>query len=208
MLNHGQVLTPDIFLAASRLYNVEIRVYHEMNVPVVYLFDINSNNDSKAVVHLLCKSGIHYDPLYQKKKDTAEVSPKLVNTVMDNEQIDEVNLDIAHCLDIEPLFAITNFNENDCSHLGASSHLRLSYNNMVVCALVDTGAQVSIIDEDTWCNIKTDHEMIEEAPREILTGIGGSTTEVLGIVHLVLKIGDDNFKPFPFAIVKLSLIHI
>ena len=100
--------------------------------------------------------------------------------------------------DIE-LNALFDDSHNDvpgCGHRGMSMYINMHYNDHTICALVDTGAQVSIVDEETWMKIRKGDERMEIANDEKLFGIGGKFTQVIGIVYL------------PISVHELSLIHI
>lgn len=85
--------------------------------------------------------------------------------------------------------------------------IMLNYNGNNMCALVDTGAQVSLIDEMTWNKIKIGNELIEQSTAYLI-GIGDAKAEVIGVVGLPIGIKENReTEILPFALVRNSSIN-
>ena len=206
MLNDGQRLCSEIFLAASRVFNVQIRVYHDISIPVVYEFD---QKEKKPVINLQCKAYVHYNPLFSKKVEDEITSKRNVNTCSgqdvladDSSEDDNDNGDLVQCL-----FGEKDTSENlilMCKHEKLASGIELEYNGMKLCGLIDTGAQVSVIDELCWEKIKEGMEEIEVVNLRKLKGLGGAKTDVIGSVELEIQIGLATMVKHSFVIVKGS----
>ena len=77
LLNPGQMPYPQALLSIASLYEVEIRVFHDMPTPFVYRPNTNSGN----AIYLQCLSHMHYNPLDCRKAIKDISDDKLVNMV-------------------------------------------------------------------------------------------------------------------------------
>ena len=197
MKKNNQLPCAEALLAASRIYEIEIRVFHNIPVPVVY----NAEPDkAKITVYLQCIGFCHYNPLFYKKCDKVVVENKYLNTIMihnnDNIQFDEEFLDVSNLYNDN-----ANENTNICHHNLSDFQVITGYNGQSMCALLDTGSQISIITEDTWERIKQGDETIVKNSSKLIS-IDGKQHNNLGIVNLNINIGNFNVKAFPFCIVE------
>ena len=206
MLNPGQLPCTEAFLAVCNLFKIEIRVFHDMPIPVVYKVNETSTN---PVVNLQCISFVHYNPLisskcnskYSEDERNINLCMREVHIISGDEE-DEISNDES----IDQLFDDNEtVNQRSCGHSIKSSWIVASYNDVTLCAFLDTGAQVSVIDEEVWEKIRRgDEELRNPVPKE-LHGMGGASTSVIGTVCLQLKDANDKlFCKMPFAVVKNS----
>lgn len=196
MLKAGNLPCYESLLSISHLYGIEIRVYHNMKTPVIYKA---KQKDYEHVINLQCIGMIHFNPLYSRKKIDIVATERTINTLVIDKSKEikcEQILDDLSCL-----FSAHVSQESTCQH--SNEHeLTVSYNDINVCAFLDIGSQVSIIDKNTFDRIKTGREILEPPPREKLVGIGGGRSTITGIVYLEVKMGDHVCKSLPFAVVK------
>ena len=198
MLNTGQLPCTEVLLAAANKYDVEIRVYHNMPRPVFYVG--KGDRATKKIVNLQCISYVHYNPLFTKKQIQMDKNDnKSVNCCWSLIRTDE-NLDLESDEEdenISDIFRTDNSNLSCQRHANKSTCLgEISYRNNNLCALLDTGAQVSVIDEENWNRIKKGDELIDTSREWKLFGIAGGCTDIVGIVRLSVKVGDKYMPPF------------
>ena len=200
MSNNDQLPSADALLAASYLYKLEIRVYHDMRTPVIFVAEPEMEN---KVINLQCIAGIHYNPIHIRKQQVIEKSCKLVNCMYNSEDNEKNEYNQECDLEKDNLFETAQVSM-ECSHSQSNVSIIASYNDVSICALVDTGAQISIIGDDTFYRIRKGDEVIETDKNIKLKAIGGFNSEILGIVSLNIQIGNNITDFFPFAIVKQS----
>ena len=193
MMYDSQLPCSEVLLAASSLFQLEIRVYHDIKIPVVYL--ANSDNRDR-IVNLQCISLIHYNPIYTTKK-LESISYDKANTLKVKE-----NLTMPEC-DIEVGNLIEFKTHEQCSdHIYSMSTTTL-YNGHKMCTLVDTGAQVCLIGSKTWERVKDGSEDLHVEEGIKFVGVVGSSTGCLGVTRLKLQIGEVQMEDsFEFAIVE------
>ena len=124
IMNPGQMPYPQALLSIASLYEVEIRVFHDMPTPVVYRPNTNSGN----VIYLQCLSHIHYNPLYCRKAIKDISDGKLVNMVQnlyhkDDDKFDS-NYEDVNLMNEILLKEVTK----ECQHCDLSPSINLSYN--------------------------------------------------------------------------------
>ena len=191
MFYDGQLPSLELLLPASRLLECRIGVYFWNTQPVFYQAGTFSNT-----VYIQCIGGIHFNPLLSvenqcslTKGDSLESFEKHIES---DERITESK---------------NNYNkDSECRHLNTNCvHpvIEVKTHNKQWCAMIDTGAQISLISQaviecfDTSmisidCNIK---------PFEIV-GITGKKIEVRSMIELVLDVGINKFiEPHKFFIV-------
>ena len=208
MLNAGQLPCSEALLAVASLYNLEIRVYHDTNVPVVFRKEAKRDQRCK-IVNLQCIASIHYNPLFMM-----QVSNDNPNELQQINCVDPSYGEVGDEIESDEEWQeceLKGFDDEtdslDCGHSQRSMTVTLNYNGNNMCALVDTGAQVSLIDELTWNKIKIGNELIEQSTANLI-GIGGAKAEVIGVVNLPIGIRENKETDiFPFAIVRNSSIN-
>ena len=78
MLNEGQLPCNEALLAASNLYNIEVRVFHDMKIPVVYIDDLKQ---SKTVMNLQFIGGFHFNPIQARREVKLINNDRMINTI-------------------------------------------------------------------------------------------------------------------------------
>ena len=195
----------EVLMAASDLFNVTIHVHHGMKYPLVY--KSSKLVPEAIVIHLQCKSGIHFNPVAARSNADTFVSDKLVQFVdlstSDSSEVDSFTDDLQ--------VMVQGYNDKCiCKHKETENFCTFSssiegYN---FCSLIDTGAEVSLISEELWVKIKSENrELILKDEGGNLVGVGNQKVNVLGVVELNLKMLDVSFdKAVPFAVIQTDLM--
>ena len=190
----GQFSPESVLLVVSLLYEVEIRVYHNIKIPVVYdaLPEVE-----KPIIHLQCLAFIHYNPIYTRKENCLERNERILNTVKEPE--------VEECPDVADEEVEVHYlyeeDKKECCHRDFDGWGLVRYNGHGVCVLVDTGAQVSLIAESVWEKVRKGNEVEEGRGDWRLAGMEGHPAECLKIVWIELDLGDGILEGFPFAVV-------
>ena len=206
MKNDGILPREESLLAACEIYNIIIKVHHGMPLPIIY--KSNDSNERTQTVHLQCLANIHFNPVICKRNQYKEevMETKNINTIVIKNDEDENNtedLSIMQQFNVQ----IQEYEQNrHCNHeVSQFCSYLYSVGDVKFCALIDTGAEISIISEKVWLEIKkrNKHLELEKCEKELLRGIGGELTEVVGIVKLKLEILEMPLNnEIPFAVVE------
>ena len=154
MLHSGKLPTLEVLLVACRLYRVKIFVYFWAESPVIYQF----REEDSQVIHLQCLSGIHFNSLVEVKNYespnillcsvySATPMPLLCETGVKDLgkgssdcEDDDVDLNGLKKLSVNKIVS-------NCKHSTSLPHVTVSLNDCVLCAVVDSGAELSLISE-------------------------------------------------------------
>jgi hypothetical protein len=201
MRHNEQLPCEEVVLVACFVFEVEIHVHHGAQWPVVYRAD--RSKTSLPILHLQCKSGIHFNPLFdEKQRRSREVGNEdCVNYCCESENGDENGCKVKESRDHN----VQCINSKPTESLSVPSSCFVVTCGVKFCALIDTGAQVSLIGEDTVkLLIQNEPNLkIHDLDANLSPGISGGKTKVLGYVELKLQISYCIFDiPVPFAIVK------
>ena len=139
-----------------------------MKLPVV--FKTSTTDQTTKLVHLQCISGIHINPVSQKRNVKVDTRDKLINMV-DTRERDYSEI-IAEIEWIPPddndddemtVLVSTQRNSCNCKHNGGDSMCTciVYKGNHKLCVLVDSGAQVSLITEETWEKLKLEGDNLK-----------------------------------------------
>jgi hypothetical protein len=197
----GQVPCETLLLVAAFMFNIEIHVHHGINWPVIYKVE---SNDSCPIVHLQCISGVHFNPIFVKKVNCDYIiTEKNCNYVLHE---DDVIASAVGCsCATEPNSDIFS---RDCAHVALPvSACIVEVFSVRLCALVDTGAQVSLLTDEAYNLLLQKSACIDFRPLtdQAVNGIEGTATELLGYVNLQLSwCGSQCRETLPFAVVKAS----
>jgi hypothetical protein len=107
-------------------------------------------------------------------------------------------------LKVMTLVTISN-KKKVCHHnLTSTVSCCVSVGEETFCAIIDTGAQVSLVSEDTFKLLKRkDKSLILHEAGEVLTGIDRAETPILGIIEMRLALlGTPVKSTIPFAVVR------
>ena len=127
----GQLPAMEVLLAASHLYKLNIHVYFDDSSPVVFSASGDINCD--MVVNMQCLGGIHFNPLVPVESCSHEVSK--INCMF-------TALNREHTSSFFPC-------SRECIHkISARPTIIVKYENKYFCAVLDSGAQVSLVGEE------------------------------------------------------------
>ena len=199
----GQSLTEKILLVASFLYRVEVWVHHGMCKPVVFsLGEFSQRPESR--IHLQCLAGIHYNPLAEtpqyRPSTCRDVKMEVPGALLedDDDSDDE---------DLAALFSRYEHLKLSCAgrHNREESATIVMMGAHCCCALVDSGACVSLVNGQTLQDTMIKPEVVSS---EVVTlrGIGDGRVATSGIVWLSLSFNGTVVPEFPFAIVDSNTL--
>lgn len=207
MRRQSQLPCEEFFSAASIFFNVEINIHHGIRWPVIHK---PSQSGDYPKVHLQCKAGIHFNPALDCNRNVSKVSPnaKYVNCVHNMDQVDFLNICPYVESELEPeISGIVTVNQACVHSQPVAGVCTVEANGIRFCALVDTGAQVSLLNRSiseiiiSRCPALT----ILEVSNNVVTGIDGSKTMALGYLVLQLSLEDKMLEcPMPLLIVNDS----
>jgi hypothetical protein len=205
MRKKGQLPREELISVACELFQVEVWVHHGMQWPVVYRRANYSQEDPK--IHLQCISGIHYNPVTCRidiKDSSSLVNNNLVNLVNGGDQ-EYTRREVKPTSSCEPDTGVICCSPK-CKHdPPAGVNCILEIGNRTICALIDTGSQVSLIGQGIVESLKEDNQGLEfdEVENNVVVGIDGTKTTLKGAVQFDCKIqGFEMTERVPFAIVK------
>lgn len=203
----------EVLLVASEMFNVNIHVYFWSQNPVVYSADLDEKCDKRTVVHLQCISGVHFNPLIASHSyNDSKVAPSCVvscdlprakscGEVMPSAPLDNDD-------DFEEL-SDTNMmqcNVAECEHSVSDRPVVILHSNQnKICALLDTGAEVSLICESVLPSVEYNNMLLTESVS--VMGVSGKMEDVTRIVEInfAFSSGDTSIKHV-FLVVNDSAI--
>ena len=218
----GQLPSFDLLLAASCLYSVSIHVYFWPKSPVIYQF-----KDFDNIIHLQCISGVHFNSLIAignySQPDQAfcsintvqfpEMSLNVNGSNCDNvvNNCDKINVCDNSCdTDLIDNVLINGSLNIDCSPNVLCNHaectvprVAVSFGNRKLCAILDTGAQISLISTAALQMISEIQpvNVIRENVCDVV-GFSGQRETISHSVYLSFSIGSFNMSvPQKFAVI-------
>ena len=189
----GQQPLPELLLAASKLFNIRVLVYHGMRDPIVF-----THGEPEGTIRLQCVSMIHYNPLYLRREFKEEIKPKLVNCLQPMADVECV----VHDLEELPYPNQIESNDLECHHWNHHIEVQVSQSNTSYCALFDTGAQVSLVSRDLVNSLnKRGENIVIKKVNSNLVGLGEAKEAVEEVVELQIVIRGQMMCSLPFAVV-------
>ena len=187
MRRPGRLPSDSIIMAIAVVCQIEIWVHHGRDTVVVYREDEDTAEAGRPRVHLQCISGIHFNPVETDRRK--EEMDHLVRA-------DHVNVfrkpgtPVVAVLTEEEMVE-PNRPTVGCTHInGAPSRCCLFIGNQQVCALLDTGAQVNLMGQSVYEELREDGGEFEECNWRV-TGLGRRHTTVSGIYSTKVHFGGD-----------------
>ena len=206
----GQLPCEQLFFVACRIYSVEIWVHHGMRSPVIYRLDKLEGGDAVAIIHLQCISGIHFNPVFSRRntktlellvreKNINNSGTKLIKHKKELEHRDESDDETSMIINLHTATRL-------CSHdIASDAACIANVGNIKFCALLDTGAQVSLLSIRIYEYLKEEDNslILEDIVDRTLTGINNCSTSILGYIKLKPKLANIEVKSqIPFAVVS------
>lgn len=198
----GQLPSYDLLLVVSHLFKIKICVYFWTAQPVIYQYQ-----DYESSIFLQCISGIHFNPLIQTHSYiTPPVSESSVYTVT------IPNVPIVVCSENDVQSYETPLTDNlfsidsgiACNHpVSCLPQVYLSFDDMRLCAIIDSGAEISLVSEralDFLFGDGKSQEIVPE-PSFYVIGLNGETTSIDRSITLPFNVGSNQKFSHKFAIV-------
>ena len=198
----GQLLPEVALLAFSEVFGVQVWVHCGMDRPVIHaLSGVPAAGPSKRV-HLQWLAGVHYNPVLEMDEYVPALSgepPEFVDVV-------SAVVSVREDREEEKLDEVLQTEQSSCDCLSVSCPtVVVSFGTRTCCALVDTGAQVSLIREDVFAMLPEEVKRFADLETSSLRlrGVGGGFSPVEGVVRLMVTVaGRVLVKPHPFAVVS------
>ena len=179
----GRVPSETVLMAIAVVCKVEVWVHHGGLTTVVYKEEEREVGKDIPKIHLQCLAGIHFNPVETSMKPEeyeGAVSEDHVNVLQKQisaspTSLTEVQGEGSDDTSQTPLLS--------CSHLeDSNSRCKVRIGGLLVCALMDTGAQVNLIGADLCRKLLDSQEATFIAMERKVVGIGQCRTPVLGIL--------------------------
>ena len=218
MKRPGRLMPEVALVAASSLFGLQIWVHCGMERPIVHAPPGAAPAGPSERVHLQWLAGVHYNPVEESSEYIPSFSGEhlpslsgehLPSVSSEHEEFENVGSSL-EC------YSESVFEANSSSGVGekqllckcsspSCSSVVVAFGPLVCCALVDTGAQVSLIREDVFALLPD--EIKRFADMEVasmqLKGVGGGCSPVKGVVRLLVTVaGRVLSQPHPFAVVS------
>ena len=203
----------EVLMAASKLYSVRIYVYFWPQQPVVYQYSDNYQSS----VYLQSIGCIHFNPLVKISDKTTQIScatpyiytspnnltasescsgnsPGIVGDIPDSE--DE------HCFQI-----MSKDKNNYCYHESNSQPIaRINFNNCKLCAVLDTGSEISLITEEALDLLGKHGIEISKVQDRIcdIVGFSGEKIPITHFTNLSFYFNNLSVQCFKFAVVPAN----
>ena len=183
----GHVMPESILLAVSVCFGMEVWCHHEMGLPIVYTL----LPDALPRVHLQCSGGVHYNPLEELDNFKAPSFEKLNVAESPFLEISAVNNNLDGSVDIN-IAVQQSVAECYCSHCNSINTMAIAYFvERPYCALVDTGAQISLISKQVYHQVLRQGSIMAHRSGGLeIVGLGG-TIPALGIVEIPFRFHSD-----------------
>jgi len=197
----GCVPCEEVLLAVCELFKVEVWVHHGMAYPVVYTTNrfetMNCCTDLVTVLHLQCISGLHFNPISTtEKRSELSYLVKAKNVTSTDKCQEEIMCEKDEEIDDSKVLESLVFMHNKmprCAHLPLSILGCIAgVGSVKFCTMMDTGAEVSLMDEETFYKIQSEDPQIElkDSEGRLLRGVDRTKTTVLGVTELTLSVMD------------------
>ena len=205
MKTTGQLLPEVVLLAACNLFDQQVWVHCGMERPVIHAGPGQPPAGPSGRVHLQWLAGVHFNPVVESGEYKPVVSG---NFCVPEERTEVVEpADEGGFGDIE---VCAQWPESECSCPPTScSSVSLNLGGLLRCALVDTGAQISLIREDVYQSLPASLKSADDQHKKHmkLRGVGGGCSPVKGVVCLPVILADKVMTgSHPFAIVSVEML--
>ena len=175
----GEVVPDEILLAFNYIYRLEVWVHHGMVIPVIFTLT-ESKNNPKCRVHLQCLGGVHYNPVsetgvFQSTSSVPRDSLVLLPNDLADDGEEEEDLDFAALLVRYDSLLLLCTTDHSCEE----STTVVEVNRHHYCALVDTRACVSLVNEKILSQLEATYPTSDECVT--LRGIAGGLVATTSI---------------------------
>ena len=204
MKSPGVLPCNQVILAASVLYTKRIYVHYGIDAPVVYVGDETVPRGRDHRIHLQCLGGIHYNPLIESG-DYVDLGGEADETIWEppGDEVKDSRTDYELHYYMEDLRDPLLETLPSCGHQGGGvAWTWFKVGEMRFCALLDTGAMISLMAEGVMEKVKSmkDSTYEEHQLTACIRGIGSVKTPVTRCLVLSMVTPYGDYK-FPFAVV-------
>lgn len=207
MRHNHQLPCFEVLLAASSLHRVQVHVYFWSDSPVVFTAPSSSGKPWEKVIHLQCLAGIHFNPLVELKNREVNIVPNCIITTSTSPTQESGGEEESLHDDEDDHVCTTDaklFEEMpECGHsLGGQPAMNVGIGGENYCALLDTGAEISLINENVLKSLaQYSYSNVGQAPGEMI-GFTGKREVLKGSIDLQINIGSFVIENHTFAIVS------
>ncbi len=173
----GQTPYQEVLMIVSYLYLIIIQVHYGDHKPVFYRYQVYRK--SNRVMHLQCLGGTHYNWIEEERDHHRAVE-------MEKHQKEEIDQKIEVLVGLHGLFGKEEEGGlSDCNNYTYGALCaRILVENKTKCALIDSGAQISLIKR----SVLKDLTRYESSPTQLnIKGISKGTTHAMEKVWLDFK---------------------
>ena len=210
MRRPGQQLCEEMLFSFASLFGLEVWVHCGMETPVIYSLSPGACEVPSGRVHLQLLAGCHYNPVSEGNSYSPVARcpepPYRSETAVECME-DESSEDVA---DLDVCASSVQWLGSACSCVRSSGPCStVRFGDTTCCALLDTGAQVSLVRGDVWDSfsaaVRESAVVLSESCS--LRGVGGRGAEVEMVVRLRFSfVSQDIGTSFPFAVVRTSTL--
>ena len=193
MCSPGVMPFQEILVIVSKVYKVVVCLHYGMEKPIVYRAD--GVRGYEYVLHLQCLSGVHYNWVVEKKCYDRDCGMIEVCEIEANQGVCEEYGEA--CLDVPQ-------EVHYCKHgRGCSMTVLVQVNGVRYCGLIDTGAQISLVNASVVRDIeKLSWNIPRNLARVTINGIGEDDVMAWEEVSLELSFGELGNVVHEFAVLS------
>ena len=199
MWSYPGCLPPPQFIEAfCNLFKLEVWEHHNFGLPVVHLpghLGVSSMELGKRI-HLQSKAGVHFNPLRETKLykpemrllrgPTEMVLPKDTPSYLEEQNPsleDKMNNDVELSCNVASIKRNCSCNRNPLNGMVTAS---INIAGMDVCAVIDSGAQISLMSAEVWEAMDSESKEACEHSAEVvnLKSLGGSSVSTHGCISV------------------------
>ena len=206
MKHPGQLLSHDILLVIADLLRVTICVHFGGVTPIIY----QTESTSGTRLHLQCLAGCHFNAVTEdteyEHKDISAVLPESNQEAFYEEEEEEPIVETQISLGNSVLYQEQDQQDMSytCNHnLACRSVIAIQWQNGTYCALLDTGAQVSVLVNNV---AKQGNLIIDQPDVGMLRGIGDTRKAIGEAVQVSFQMGTMMVENHPFAVVDDDML--
>ena len=198
----GQLLSQDILLVIADVLKVTVCVHFGGETPIIYQTDSTSG----IRIHFQCLAGCHYNAItenieYEPIEMTSSPIDQHQDELYEEEEeqpIEELHISLGNSILNQPEVSFT------CAHnLACKSVIAVQWHYDTYCALVDTGAQVSLLVNQ----VAIQGGLIIDTPDVgILRGIGEARKTIGQAAQVSFQLSTLRVDNQPFAVVEDDML--
>ena len=220
MWSYPGCLPPPQFIDAfCNLFNLEVWLHHNFGLPVLHLpiNRVQSSMNTGERIHIQSKAGVHYNPLRESKlykpdlrllHGPSEIVKEGQDCLLQDESCSQPKTE--ECAGLSCNVARVT-GECSCgrSPLNGMVVALINIDGSDVCAIIDSGAQISLLSEDVWDALNSADSSIGQHSSEQVNikSLGKSSVSTQGCVSLDWRFSSmDEHQATTFALVAPNVL--